>query len=831
MGKIIAKAQITNGGPVILYQPENEYLSLDVIDTKYIPIVEDQARKAGIIVPFMNNDPKPLGQNAPGTGAGAVDIYGHDAYPLGFDCGNPTSWGGTALPVTFRTLHQIESPSTAYSIAEFQGGSFDPWGGWGFDRCAELTSHEQVRVFYKNNYAAGVAIFNIYMIFGGTNWGNIGHPSGYTSYDYGAAIAEDRSVAREKYSELKLEAQFLRVSPGYLTATPGLTGTIWVYANNAAVTVTSNIGNNGSFFVVRHTDYQKTSYDGYKLSLPTSQGTIKIPQLGGDLNLTRRDTKIHVTDYPLGNVAMLLYSTPEIFTWQTFENRTVLVVYSGPSELHEIAVKNSSLDWTTDGTGIKMQRINGNIVGQWQTSTERRIIKIGSLQIYVLDRNSAYNYWVPDLTVSGSSSPSSLIVNGPYLVRSASMNGNTLALRADFNKTTAVEIIGVPSSVSNLIINNDSYSYTINAQGNWVANVTYNLPTFTIPTLASLDWKYIDSLPEIQPGYDDSRWTNADHTTTNNSNILVQTLKTPVSLFASDYGYHAGALLFRGHFTSQGTEAQLSLSVQGGNAFGFSAWLNGTFLGSWTGTDAAASNGSTFHFNPPLVNGSQYVITILVDNMGLNENFVAGLDQMKNARGILDYSLSDGHSKSTPITWKLTGNLGGEAYADRSRGPLNEGGLFAERMGYHLSSPPVSTKFVSGTSPLKGITSPGVAFYTTNVQLNLPADKWDIPLTFNFVNSTTSGTTGTYRAWLYVNGFQFGRYVNNIGPQKSFPVPEGILNYNGDNWVALAVWALESGGATVPGFSLNIGSTPVLTGREKVVVVDAGSWKERASAY
>lgn len=42
------------------------------------------------------------------------------------------------------------------------------------------------RVFYKNNFAAGVTIFSLYMIFGGTNWGNIGHPGGYTSYDYGA---------------------------------------------------------------------------------------------------------------------------------------------------------------------------------------------------------------------------------------------------------------------------------------------------------------------------------------------------------------------------------------------------------------------------------------------------------------------------------------------------------------------------------------------------------------------------------------------------------------------------------------------------------------------
>jgi beta-galactosidase len=43
--------------------------------------VEDQARKAGIVVPFINNDAFAFGINAPGTGEGQVDIYGHDGYP------------------------------------------------------------------------------------------------------------------------------------------------------------------------------------------------------------------------------------------------------------------------------------------------------------------------------------------------------------------------------------------------------------------------------------------------------------------------------------------------------------------------------------------------------------------------------------------------------------------------------------------------------------------------------------------------------------------------------------------------------------------------------
>jgi beta-galactosidase len=44
---------------------------------------------------------------------------------------------------------------------------------------------------------------------------------------------------------------------------------------------------------------------------------------------------------------------------------------------------------------------------------------------------------------------------------------------------------------------------------------------------------------------------------------------------------------------------------------------------------------------------------------------------MKNPRGILNYDVT-GHNM-TDITWKMTGNLGGEDYMDRTRGPLNEG--------------------------------------------------------------------------------------------------------------------------------------------------------------
>lgn len=93
--KIIEKAQITHGGPVIMVQPENEYGTWPEIsdenhptqmNREYMEYVGKQLLDAGIIVPLIVNGHKALGFWAPGSGLGATDIYGIDSYPLHYDC-------------------------------------------------------------------------------------------------------------------------------------------------------------------------------------------------------------------------------------------------------------------------------------------------------------------------------------------------------------------------------------------------------------------------------------------------------------------------------------------------------------------------------------------------------------------------------------------------------------------------------------------------------------------------------------------------------------------------------------------------------------------------
>jgi beta-galactosidase len=173
----------------------------------------------------------------------------------------------------------------------------------------------------------------------------------------------------------------------------------------------------------------------------------------------------------------------------------------------------------------------------------------------------------------------------------------------------------------------------------------------------------------------------------------------------------------------------------------------------------------------------------------------------------------------------MTGNLGGEEYQDRVRGPLNEGGSYPERQGWHQPRPPA--KEWASSNPTTAVTAPGVTFYTTDFELSIPKG-WDIPIELVFDKAPRT----LFRLQLFVNGWQFGKFISHIGPQTAFHIPEGILNYNGKNTVALTYWSQEDSTSVSGLKSISLRSgRPVLTGRSKVNTVVSPSWKKRQNAY
>jgi hypothetical protein len=182
IGQIIAANQITQGGPVIMNQIENELQetthSANNTLVQYMEQIEEAFRSVGVVVPSTSNE---KGQRSMSWSTdyqdvgGAVNIYGLDSYPGGLSCTNINS--GFNLVRNYYQWFSNYSFTQPSFLPEFEGGWFSAWGGGSFyDDC--LAEHDPAfaDVYYKNNIGQRVTLQSLYMTFGGTNWGHSAAP-------------------------------------------------------------------------------------------------------------------------------------------------------------------------------------------------------------------------------------------------------------------------------------------------------------------------------------------------------------------------------------------------------------------------------------------------------------------------------------------------------------------------------------------------------------------------------------------------------------------------------------------------------------------------------
>ncbi|KAF5389137.1 hypothetical protein D9757_004987 [Collybiopsis confluens] len=396
--------------------------------------------------------------------------------------------------------------------------------------------------------------------------------------------------------------------------------------------------------------------------------------------------------------------------------------------------------------------------------------------VVILDKTAANQWNAPVLPSSSGSFPNhfsigsnnTVLVGGPYVVRNASITGDVLSLAGDLNGTTTIEFIA-PAAVTSLRWNGALASVTKNSQGIWTGTVTAGSPNFTLPTLANLSWKVSGSLPEIDPNFDDSNFTLADITTTNYTNL--PPLAGSQVLYAQQYGFYGGNLIFRGRFNATGKETGVNLTVQYGFAGGYSVFLNGVFLGSSQGSSTVSLSSNVWTFpSGVLKSGAENIIQM----------------EVKNREEFGDILWSEQARFSHHGGYKAI-RLGGASEApDTFRGYLNEGGLYAERIGAHLPGFPDGS-WATG-SPLTGVSKAGINFYRTTFNLSIP-QGFDVPVRLSI---TPSAISSNFRAQIYLNGWQIGKYFNNIG----------ILFRDSTNTLAISLWSLDSAGASIAGLGL-----------------------------
>lgn len=349
------------------------------------------------------------------------------------------------------------------------------------------------------------------------------------------------------------------------------------------------------------------------------------------------------------------------------------MLYSSNQTTQTVLPTNSTSKPTVSGSsGITASIANGTAVISGTPSSGLTRVTVGKTSVWLADKAwLAPRIWQP--RVSGTNgngiydlSPrtSSVLVFGPYLVRNATIKGSTLAITGDLKsgETTDLEVLA-PSSVRGVTFNGKSVKVSKTATGTLKGSVGVKDLSPKLPNLKTLEWKCTDSLPEIAVGFDDSKWTKADKTTTARP-ARYQPLGGKLMLYSDEYGYHQGESLvarvttgFDGWCRKFGVPRSIreqchwreALCARVGNLlcclwietnlgssgynFGFSAFLNGAFLGSGQGRSGSDAAGgidlvnATYTF-PAGVIGTENVLTVVVDNMGLDEDWNS-MDEFK----------------------------------------------------------------------------------------------------------------------------------------------------------------------------------------------------------
>jgi beta-galactosidase GanA len=789
---IIARHQVTDGGgTVIAYQLENELGKVEPKHVRQMAHLAQKARQDGITVPFFHNsagrlpDWTPKNSTAPWANPGPTDMYAFDGYPGG-SCdvhANPAGankapdWGIYATPGP--RAGALSSPGTPGFAAELGGGWFDYWGSNGTYACtAERQGKGYQRVFYGTNLINRITIHNVYMTFGGTSWGWLAGPVVYTSYDYGAAISEDRGL-REKAYALKQQGMFVQAAEAVLAEMdkgPPLAeegGKVKVYHN-----INRRLGTHIVFAAHNPADGQGEERFSVRLATRDGDYTIASSILG-------QDARMLLASYDMER-QRLVFSTSELQTHLRDGDRDIALLHGRDGMAGETVLRYASAPKVEVLAGTVQSRwdaTRGDLVLNYVHDGLARVRVSGGgrapLLLLLADEKTSMRFWTQD-TGAGRA-----LQFTPALVRSATLAGGTLALRGDIDADAGIEIWG--PAFERASFNGQALAFTRQPDGSVRAAGLQGPEAVRLPDLARTAWtRRMDSV-EAAPRFDDSAWAQADRRPSAAQTWTMPERGQP-TLAMSDYGFHHGDVWYRGRFTTTDPKAnQLELFYGAGGAGMLQVWVDGRFVGQHELDVGRAFPETTDSVKLSLgdLTPGEHVVAVMVRNNAHNWNLMAD-DFHREARGLISASLTSrgGQRFGTPIAWRIQGRQGGEALVDRARGPMNNGGLYGERSGWHLQSTP--SQGWTSARPTEAPPAAGTYWLRTQFKLDLPRNH-DIQLGLAFGDTTRPRSERDNRVLIFVNGWNMGQFIAHIGPQRIFVIPPGILNPNGDNTIALAV--------------------------------------------
>ena len=508
-------------------------------------------------------------------------------------------------------------------------------------------------------------------------------------------------------------------------------------------------------------------------------------------------------DFSIGN-HKVLYTTSQPFGAPvvTSERGTVeyLVGHRGDPGETVLQFKAGSSEPTVRGPGVRTvwNATTGQLRLDYTHTSTPSDIRIGedngALTLRVIDRQSARTTWQLESTLNGRTVHTD--VEGAYLAGQAVTNGSTVALTGQMAKPSTVSVIPDAAITS----------------ASWNGQPLPRLTDAPVPgpdavSVPTLHWVSRTGAPEAAKGYDDSAWKIAN-STTGRTPWQKPTLGG-AALDSNLLGFYEGSVWYRAHFTA-GTTRTLKLNANGGQgaaapngvdpAF-MQVWINGAYAGA----HRAIGNTTSIELPSSVKAGDPVVLSVVVHNLGQNLDWSDnGLS--RQSRGLNSASLP----AKGPVTWRVRGALSTGQTGDTARTMYNNGGLYGERAGWYL--PGMPDKDWSAATTMTADHS-GIRWYRSTFNLSVPANQ---DTTFQVVVKPSGNGKGPGRvgadhsqATIFVNGWNTGVYVGDVGPQTRFVIPAGFINPHGSNTIAVAVAAKEAGSGPV---SITVEPTHSVTG-------------------
>ncbi|KUM40823.1 beta-galactosidase family protein [Arthrobacter sp. EpRS71] len=213
---LVVPRQISHGGPVIMFQIENEYGAYGS-DKAYLQHLVDLSKRLGVDVPLFTCD-QPFGTMI--EDGSLPELH-------------KTGTFGSRADERLAFLRERQ-PTGPLMCAEFWNGWFDNWGTHHHTTDAAASAAELDALL-----TAGASV-NIYMFHGGTNFGfsNGANDKGIyeptiTSYDYDAPLSEDGQPTAKYFAFRDVIAKHFPVPSEVPAARPSLTASVVAVSGSA----------------------------------------------------------------------------------------------------------------------------------------------------------------------------------------------------------------------------------------------------------------------------------------------------------------------------------------------------------------------------------------------------------------------------------------------------------------------------------------------------------------------------------------------------------------------------------------------------------------------